>query len=406
MQNRNVLISGGSIAGPALAYWLRRYGFNPTVLERAPAPRPGGQAIDLRGAARDVVERMGLMAEVRRAHTGVLGMTYVDSAGRRMASMSADLLGDSGGIIAELEILRGDLVRLLYDATATGVEYLFDDSVTELVEGTDGVKVSFERSAPRSFDLVVGADGLHSNVRRLAFGPESRYINDLGYYKSIFSATTSLDLAGWEQFYSMPAGARDNGKMAALYPLRQPGQARGMFFFAAPPHPYDRHDLAAQRRLLTEVYAGQGWQVPELLESMRQAPDLYLDRECRVDLDRWSTGRTVLLGDAVFAGSVGMGTSMALVGAYVLAGELAAANGEHGVAFAHYETGLRDYVARCRKPMPGGAKGFLPATRRGIWMRNQSIRLMTHLPGKSMLTGGLEKTANAVSLKDYSTWYV
>src|SRR5436190_4938255 len=194
MTNRTVLISGASVAGPALAYWLRRYGFHPTVVERAPAPRAGGQAIDLRGTARAVVDRMGLMADVRQAHTGVRGMAFVNGAGKRVASIGADMFGDSGGPIADIEILRGDLVRILYGATRDDVEYLFDDSVTALADGDDGVKVTFERAAPRTFDLVVGADGVHSTVRGLAFGPESEYARDLGCYISIFTAPNRLDL--------------------------------------------------------------------------------------------------------------------------------------------------------------------------------------------------------------------
>src|SRR5262245_17916596 len=186
MKNRNILISGASIAGPTLAYWLRRYGFNPTVVERAPAPRLGGQAIDLRWTARQVAERMGILDDVRQAHTGTHGLAFVDSTGKRVASMSAELFGDSGGPVAELEILRGDLVRILYTASRDQVEYLFDDSIAGIAQGDDGVEVTFERAAPRTFDLLVGADGLHSNVRRLAFGAESEFVRDLGAYVSIF----------------------------------------------------------------------------------------------------------------------------------------------------------------------------------------------------------------------------
>ena len=254
MDNGQILISGASIAGPALAYWLRRHNFFPTVVERAPAPREGGQAVDLRGAARTVVERMDLLDDIRRAHVGTRGMSYVDSTNKRLASMSADILGDSGGAIAELEIMRADLVRLLYQATTHDVEYIFNDSIADVSQHDDRVWVEFERGAPRSFDLVVGADGVHSNVRALEFAEESAFVRHLGCYVSSFTTDNDLDLDGWELMYSEP------GRTAGIYPTRQSAEARALFFFASPPLHYDRRDIDAQKEI------GQGshrcWEVP------------------------------------------------------------------------------------------------------------------------------------------------
>jgi 2-polyprenyl-6-methoxyphenol hydroxylase-like FAD-dependent oxidoreductase len=395
MEKRTVLISGASVAGPALAYWLRRYGFRPTVVERAPEPREGGQAVDIRGTAREVVERMGLMDAVRRAHTGVHGMAYVDRHDRILARMDPEAFGDSGGAVADLEILRGDLVRILHEATTDGVEYVFDDSIDSLREDDGGVDVTFERSGSRRFDLVVGADGLHSNVRRLAFGPEDLFVTDLGYRLAIFPATTRLRLDGWEHLYAMPR------RLAMLYPVGDDGAARAMFFLAARPGAGDPGDVQGQKRLVADAFAGEGWEVPRLLDAMWKASDFYFDRANRVHLDEWSRGRVALLGDAVFGGSVGMGTSMALVGAYVLAGELAAAHGDHRTAFVRYEDELRDYVTACQKPLPGGVRAFLPPTRLEIWLRVQLLRVMTRLPMRGKLTGGMQETANAVGLRDY-----
>lgn len=391
-QSTRILVSGGGIAGLALAYWLRRYGFRPTVVERTAALRGGGQAVDLRGAARDVAERMGLMPAIRSAHTGTRGMAYVDKRGRRLAYMDTESFGDSGGAVADIEILRSDLVRILFAAAQDGVEYLFDDSVTALTETRDGVEVAFERSAPRVFDLVVGADGTRSNVRRLAFGPDDDRLTDGGHYLAIFATTTARDLDGWQEMYAMPR------RLAGLYPTG--GEARAMLFLGSPVRDIDRRDLDEHRRMFADAFAGEEWEVPRLIEAMWRAPDLYVDRAAKVTMDRWSSGRVVLLGDASFAGSIGMGTSMALVGAYVLAGELAG-NGDHRAAFAAYEHALRDYVTACQKPLPGGERGFLPPTRLEIWLRIQLLRLMTRLPGKGLLTGGLQDTANAVTLKDY-----
>ncbi|HEV2457259.1 MAG TPA: FAD-dependent monooxygenase [Ktedonobacterales bacterium] len=397
MENRAILISGASVAGPALAYWLRHYGFNPTIVERASAPRAGGQAIDLRGAARDAAERMGIMPAVRQAHTGTKGMSFVNSAGKRVASMSADLLGNSGGAIAEIEILRGDLVRILYSATRDDVSYIFDDSITTIEQGQDGVRVTFEHGDQRVFALVVGADGLHSNVRALAFGAESAFVRDLGAYVATFTALNPLTLDDWELMYSTP------GKTVGLYPLRQDTDAIALFYFASPPLRYDRHDIAQQKRLLADTFAQVGWEVPRLLEAMWEAPDFYFDRLSQVRMDHWSTGRLALLGDAAYGPSPlsGMGTSLALVGAYVLAGELAVAAGDHRIAFARYENAMRNYVEQGQKQVEGAKFGLLPRSYSQIRLRNMAWRMLPYMPWRGVVAGGARKAATAITLKDY-----
>jgi 2-polyprenyl-6-methoxyphenol hydroxylase-like FAD-dependent oxidoreductase len=397
MMNRDILISGASIAGLALAHWLRRYGFNPTVVERAPAPREGGYAVDLRGAAREAAERIGIMADVRRAHVGTRGLSYVNGANEPLASMSSDLLGDSGGAIAEIEILRGDLIRILYAAAGDDVEYIFEDTISSISQGEEGVGVSFQRGEPRHFDLVVGADGLHSNVRALAFGDELEFVRDLGAHVSIFTTPNHLDLDGWELMYSTP------GKTAAVYPARHDTEAKAMFFFASEPFPYDRHDIGGQKKILAEAFAGGGWEVPRLLEAMWGASDFYFDTVSQVHMDGWSSGRVVLVGDAGYCPSpmAGVGTSLALVGAYVLAGELKAAGGDHRRAFVRYEEEMREYVEQGQKLAKGNATGLIPRSRLQIRIRNQIIRMLPYLPWRGLITGGVQKAANAITLKDY-----
>lgn len=392
MKNRDILISGASIAGPALAYWLRRYGFNPTVVERAPALRDGGYGVDFRGASMRVLERMGILADVQRMQTHMGDMLCVDGSNRRVASLPSVFVS------GEVEILRGDLSRILYDATRNDTEYIFDDSIAAIEQREEGVQVTFERGAPRTFDLVVGADGLHSNVRSRVFGEESRFIRDLGFYVSIFTTANHLGLDYSGRIYTEP------GKLVMMYSSKQNTEAKAFFCFASPPLRYDRRDATQQKKLLAQAYAGVGWEVPRLLESMREAPDFYFDSVSQIHMDRWSHGRTVLLGDAAYCPSPmsGMGTGMAVVGAYVLAGELQAAGGDHRTAFARYEQQMRGYVQQCQKMADGASTFFVPSTNLMIWVRNQMYRMLPYLPWRGLIANMPLKAANAITLQDYA----
>lgn len=243
----------------------------------------------------------------------------------------------------------------------------------------------------------MGADGVHSGVRALAFGEESAFVRHLGAYVSSFSAANLLDLDGWELLYSVP------GRTAGMYPTRHNTEATAVFFFASPPLAYDRRDLGQQKQLLAAAFADQGWEVPRLLEAMWEAPDFYFDSVSQVHLDRWSSGRAVLVGDAAYCPSPmsGVGTSLALVGAYVLAGELAAAAGDHEAAFARYEAELRDYVSRGQRLAKGNATGLIPRSRSQIRVRNQFIRMLPYMPWRGLVVGGVQKAANAITLRDY-----
>jgi 2-polyprenyl-6-methoxyphenol hydroxylase-like FAD-dependent oxidoreductase len=403
MTQRTVLISGASVAGPALAYWLRRYGFKPTIVERAPAPRSGGQAIDVRGTARQVIERMGLMERVRQAHTGAQGMYIVDSAGKRLVRMGAEAMNGSGGLIAEIEILRGDLVNILYEATRDDVEYLFDDSITSISEDAQGAHVTFERSAPRTFDLIVGADGLHSNVRRLTFGDERQFMRDLRCNVATFSARNVYGVADWELWHMIPGDRRASGRSVMLYPVRQNTQVRATFIYSTSAAPFDRHDVAQQKQLVAQAFANDGWEIPRLLAAMQAAPEFYSDQIALIQMERWSCGRVALLGDAAYCPSPmsGMGTSLALVGSYVLAGELATAGDRYTDAFASYQRQMLEAVRRAQKFASGAHMSLLPKSRTQVRFIQQVMRLMTRWPFSKLGIGGTEKTANTVTLKGY-----
>jgi len=395
MGNRTVLISGASIAGPALAYWLHRRGFTPTVVEQAPSLRPGGQAVDVRGVAREVVERMGIMARVRAVRADERGLGFVDSAGRRVASMPAELFGGEG-IVAEIEIMRGDLTRILFEATRQEAEYLFGDRIVELTQGGDGVKVMLASGAARTVDLVIGADGVHSGVRALAFGPETDYVRHLGAYTSYFTVPDPGDLDAWFLMYNAPGG-----RVAGIRPERG-GTAKASLSFLAKPLEYERYNVRQQQQILANAFAGVGWRVPALLDAMWDAPDFYFDAICQVHVERWWRGRVALLGDSGYCGSplTGLGTSVSLVGAYVLAGELAATPDDHEAAFGRYQEAMRTYVAQAQKLPPGGVNGFAPRSRAMISLRNLSMRTMTAWPMRSILSKQFQK-AEGITLKDY-----
>ncbi|WP_328791106.1 MULTISPECIES: FAD-dependent monooxygenase [unclassified Streptomyces] len=394
-KNISVLISGASVAGPALAHWLHRYGFTTTVVERAPALRDGGYAVDFRGEAHlSVLRGMGILEAVERARTGMGSMAYVNKAGKPQAKLPADLFA------GDVEILRGDLARILYEATAPHTEYVFGDSVTSLTEDAEGVTVTFERGAPRRFDLVIGADGMHSTTRRLAFGPEERFVRHLGVHCAIFTTANRLGLDHTGHAY------RTAGKLVAMYSARHNTEAKAVFYFASPLLDLDRREVARQQAVLAEQFAGNGWESDRLLADMRSAPDFYFDSVGQVRMDSWSRGRVALLGDAAYCPSSlsGMGTGLALVGAYVLAGELAAARGDHRAAFARYEAELREYAAGCQKMGDGVARLMVPGSRLTATLLNRYYKVMPYLPGKDMAARIARRTAENITLRDYGAW--
>ncbi|MFJ5990783.1 FAD-dependent monooxygenase [Lentzea sp. NPDC092896] len=328
---KNVLISGASIGGPALAYWLRHHGFDVTVVERARGMRPGGQAIDVRGPALEVIERMGLGDQLKSFSTNMRGMNVVDADGNELYRSTTHTL--SGGDLSspDVELLRDDLARMIFDAV-DGVEYLFDDTITAV----DGTRVMFEKAAPRDFDVIVGADGLHSNVRKLVFGPESDFITHLGMNLAVFTAPNFLGLDHWQTFQQ--GEVVGGGIMSA----RANAECRVYMGFNGVTE-FDHRDVDAQRALIAEKFADAGWAWPTALKHMWEAPDFHFDSMSQIRMDSWSRGNVVLLGDAGYCGSPlsGQGTSMALIGAYVLAGELAK---DPSTAFQRYEEILRPYV--------------------------------------------------------------
>lgn len=390
MNKTSVLISGASVAGPALAFWLHRYGFETTIVERAPALRPGGYAVDFRGAGMEALRRMNIIDDVRRFEVRTGKITMVDEKNRKIASMP------DGFTSGELEIMRGDLAHVLYEATKENTEYIFNDSITGLIQGPHGVDVRFSSGEHRHFDLVVGADGLHSNVRSLAFGEEAQFLHELGLYIAIFTTPDFMNLGRDALYYGTL------GRRVGLFGDRTRKEAKASFFFTSEPLDYDRRDIRQQKQILRDKFSQLRWQVPQLLQYMENAPDFYFDSVSQIRMDTWSRGRITLAGDAAHCASPmsGLGTTMAVVGAYVLAGELNAAGGDHTRAFPRYEAVMREFAQSCQT-LADGVSWFVPTTRFKLRMSNLMWKILPYTPWKNMMNKLPAKIANSVRLKDY-----
>jgi 2-polyprenyl-6-methoxyphenol hydroxylase-like FAD-dependent oxidoreductase len=389
MTNSRVLISGAGIGGPALAFWLVRRGFEVTVVERAAGLREAGYKVDVRGSATEVLRKMGLLAACQAADTGMRRVTYVKRDGGPIAALPADLLMGRRG--DDLEIMRWDLSRILYDATAGAVEYVFGDAVATLADGPDGVDVTFENGAPRRFDHVVGADGLHSATRRKVMGETP--LSHLGAYLSIYTVPNLLGIEREEIMYNRP------GRLVFAYAMDADQPAKVGLTFASPRLDYDRRDVDGQKALVRAAFTGQGWRVGDFLAAMDDAPDFYFDSLSQVELRSWSIGGVVLLGDAAYCPSPasGQGTSLALVGAYVLGKHLGTPGG-----FAAYERELRPYTEKNLAFGRKMAKDMVPGGRLSIAFRNYGMRTLKYHPRKERMIdrilAPMHEAANAIAI--------
>jgi 2-polyprenyl-6-methoxyphenol hydroxylase-like FAD-dependent oxidoreductase len=395
-----VLISGAGIAGLTVAYWLRLYGFSPTIVERAPSLLTGGYKIDVRGTALQVLRRMRIHDAVVAASTDMQGALLVDRDGKVINKMSGDAFGHRVG--EDVEIVRGTLCQILMD-NVSEAEFIFGDSIQAISQYSDRVQVEFTKNSPREFDLVIGADGLHSNVRGIVFGDESRFVRELGLYLCVYTVSNYLNLDRLEMQYS------ELGRVAAIWSSRGDANTKACFGFAAPSIHIDLQGRAQQQQVLTNVYKGIGWEVPRLLEMMFGAPDFYFDAAAQIRMPHWSQGRVVLVGDAGYCASPmsGQGTSLALIGAYVLAGELAAASGAYQTAFHQYEKEMRPFVMLNQALGIKSANLMRSKEKRNvfIWLLEQIMQIA---PGRMIeffinrSTRRIHQAANAITLKDYS----
>ena len=395
MKQRSVLISGLGIAGPTLAYWLLRYGFRPTLVERAPQLRTGGYVIDFWGLGYDVAERMGLLPGLAARGYQIRELRFVDALGRRVGGFDVDVFRSlTEGRYVSLP--RGDLARLIYQTIDGRCETLFGDTVTSIAQSDDGVRVAFARAPQRQFDLVVGADGLHSVVRELVFGAQQQFEKYLGYTAAAFE--TEGYRPRDENVYVCYA---EPGRQVGRFAMR--GDRTMFLFVFATADLIDANELAAQKRAVHAAFGGSGWECPRILAALDRCDEVYFDRVSQIHMPAWSRGRVALVGDAAFCPSLlaGQGSALAMLAAYVLAGELKANADDPGRAFANYEQRLRSFIAEKQNGAARFARSLAPKTRLGLVFRNQITKLFG-IPGLARLAMG-PSLLDRLDLPDYDS---
>jgi 2-polyprenyl-6-methoxyphenol hydroxylase-like FAD-dependent oxidoreductase len=390
MNSKTVLISGAGIAGPTLAFWLRAAGLQPTLVEHAPALRSSGFVIDFWGLGYEIAERMGLATEIGRIGYHMRELRIVDSRGERVAGFGTSVFRELTGS-RFVTVGRSDLSQLLFDKIKGTTEVLFGDEIVGLKEEASAVRVQFKHADERQFDLVIGADGLHSKVRELIFGPEDSFEKQLGYLVAAF------EVCGYRPrdedvyvIYSQP------GRMLGRFAL-QKDRTLFLFVFTEAERLSPIADLAAQKAILRERFNDGTWECPRILGELDHTNELYFDRVSQIKMDRWSRGRVALVGDAAFCVSLmaGQGSALAMTAAYVLAGELVKAKGNHDQAFGKYQEVLRAFIGSKQKGAEHFANTFAPATQWGLFLRNLVIRTLT-IPGLARLTFGRNITDTMV----------
>lgn len=382
MPAKSVLICGTGIAGPAFAYWLKRYGFEPVLIEHARSFRDGGYMIDVWGTGYEILERYGLLdaATTRGYHFDRL--KFVNANGREISGFGGEVF--NGAFDNRFfSIRRGDLANVLFQTIAGKVETIYGTTIRALEEDDRGMRVELTNGSTRHFDLVIGADGLHSRVRELVFGPELSFEKYLGYCAASFITTDypHRDEAAYVSF-ALP------GRQISRYAMRENKTAFLLVFASDTPPRIAPRDLAAQKRLLRQKFDSDSWESREILERLDAVDELYFDPVSQIRMPQWTRGRAAVLGDAAYCPSLlaGAGSAFAMLGAYVLAGELHRARGDHRLAFPAYEGRLSDFLRRQQDNAVRFAGSFTPKTALGVFLRDCVLNMMNITPVGVWLT--------------------
>jgi 2-polyprenyl-6-methoxyphenol hydroxylase-like FAD-dependent oxidoreductase len=365
-----IAVNGIGIAGPTLAYWLRRSGHEPVLFEKAPAFRDGGYMIDFWGAGYEIADRMGLIPALRERWYLMERLRMVDARGKEEACLSlAPMRAHLEGRFVSLA--RSDLSRALYSA-CEGIPAHFGLSIEALEERRDGVAVVLSDGREERFDLVVGADGLHSHVRELAFGPEARF------EESLDCVVAAFRLAGYPRrdelaYVSHTVAMRHAARVSLRHDKTLVLLICRAGLIDGNPHG------AALKPALRRAFGGMRWEVPEMLDRMEDVEDVYFDRVSQIHLPHWFSGRVALIGDAAACPSLlaGEGTGLGMVEAYVLARELDRAGSDFARAFAAYDARLRAFVTGKQKAALRLRGFFAPRTALGLRVRSLIVHAMT-----------------------------
>lgn len=394
--NRSVLISGLGIAGPTLAYWLNARGFEPTLIEQAAAPRTGGYVVDFWGLGYDIAERMGLVPSLTTHGYKIRELRFVDHRGQRVGGFGVDVFRTlTDGRYVSLP--RSVLAKLLYDKIEGQCETIFADTITGVEQLGDNVQVTFERMPPRRFDLLIGADGLHSAVRKLVFGVEAQFEKYIGYMVAAFEAGgyRPRDEDAYVS-YGVP------GKQVARFAMRNDHTLFLLVFAADRPAYIEPRNMGMQKKMLHAEFDCAGWECPEILAALDCCDEIYFDQVSQIRMDSWSRGRVALVGDAAFAPSLlaGQGAALAMIAAYTLAGELAIDAARPAIALKRYENLLRGFMSEKQRAAEGFARSFAPKSRLGLFLRNQVTKAFV-IPGLAKLAFGAS-LLDRIELPNYS----
>jgi 2-polyprenyl-6-methoxyphenol hydroxylase-like FAD-dependent oxidoreductase len=376
-KSKKVLISGASIAGPTLAFWLTRADFTVTVVERSDTLRLGGQNIDISGPAQQVVQKMGIEAAIRAANTGEVGLQFVGPDNQPKASFPKD---KALTWTQELEIIRGDLVQILYNSTKKDVTYQFGDWIEALDQHSNGVNVTFASGTTETFELVIIAEGTHSSTRKLVFGKEPVF-EYVGLYMAYLTIPRHKSDNKWWRWYNAA-----NSRVLMLRPDNH-GTMRASVAFLETEKGYEKLSPEQQKKLLKTKLSGAGWEADRISEAIDSSDDVYLDKIGQIKAPKWVTGRVAMIGDAAYCPTplTGKGTTLAIVGAYLLAGELSR-HGNHEDAFASYEKRMRPYVEEVQKLPPGIPWIVYPKTSFGVSVLNTFVAIFASKPVQKLVS--------------------